>query len=160
MSTHYRDDDVVVTSTHLRIGAQTWRLSELEYVWHREARPDWRVRGRTAGRGVLNIVLILSGFAGFILLVSILSAGYLELKLGPIPTRTLVVVAILLLLSGFVPIIYEWMLNRIDESYIKGDSIYEMWARIHGQELMLLRLPDERRFSTIYRALQRALEQD
>ena len=36
----------------------------------------------------------------------------------------------------------------------------EMWARIHGQELMLLRLPDERRFSTIYRALQRALEQD
>lgn len=160
MSTHYRDDDVVVTSTHLRIGAQTWRLSELEYVWHRETRPDWRVRGRTAGRGVLNILLILSGFAGFIILVSVLSAGYLELKLGPIPTKTLIIVAILLLLSGFVPVIYEWMLNRIDTSYIKGDAIYEMWARIHGQEVMLLRLADERRFSSIYRALERMLEQD
>jgi hypothetical protein len=160
MTTLYRDEDVVVTSTHLRIGAQSWRLSELEYVWHKEARPDWRVRGRTAGRGVLNILLILSGFAGFIVLVSVISAGYLELKLGPIPTKTLVIVAILLLLSGFVPVIYEWMLTRIDESYIKGDAIYEMWARIHGQELRLLRLPDERRFTSIYRALQRALEED
>jgi hypothetical protein len=160
MSTLYRDDEVVVTSTHLFIGAQSWRLSELEYVWHREARPDWRVRGRTAGRGVLNLLLILSGFAGFILLVSIISAGYLELKLGPIPTKTLIVLAVVLLLSGFIPVVYEWMLNRIDNSYIKGDAIYEMWARIHGQELRLLRLPDERRFTSIYRALQRALERD
>lgn len=160
MTTHYRDDEVVVTSTHLRIGAQTWRLSELEYVWHRETRPDWRVRGRTAGRGVLNILLILSGFAGLIVLVSIFSAGYIELKLGPIPTNTLIILAILLLLSGFIPIVYEWALNRIDNSYIKGDAIYEMWARVHGAELMLLRLADERRFSAIYRALQRAMERD
>jgi hypothetical protein len=160
MTTHYRDDQVIVTSTHLRIHEQTWRLSELEYVWHRETAPDWRVRGRTAGRGALNILLILSGFAGLIVLVSVLSAGYLELKLGPIPTKTLIVLAILLLAAGFIPIIYEWMLTRIDTSYDKGDSIYEMWARVHGEELMLLRLPDERRFSSIYRALQRALEQD
>jgi hypothetical protein len=160
MTTHYRDDEVVVTSTHLRIGVQTWRLSELEYVWHRETRPDWRVRSRTAGRGVLNILLILSGFAGLIVLVSVLSAGYIELKLGPIPTKTLIVVAILLLLSGFIPVVYEWALSRIDNSYDKGDAIYEMWARIHGTEQMLLRLPDERRFSSIYRALQRALEVD
>lgn len=160
MSTHYRDEDVVVTSTHLRIGAQTWRLSELEYVWHRETRPSWRVRGRTAGRGALNILLILSGFAGLLVLVSVLSAGYLELKLGPIPTKTLIILAVLLLLSGFIPVIYEWMLNRIDTSYIKGDAIYEMWARINGQEVMLLRLADERRFSSIYRALERMLEQD
>lgn len=160
MSTHYRDDDVVVTTTHLRIGAQTWRLSELEYVWHRETRPDWRVRGRTAGRGLLNLLLILSGFAGLLILVSVLSAGYLELKLGPIPTRTLIVLAVLLLLSGFIPVGYEWMLGRIDDSYAKGDAIYEMWARIHGQEVMLLRLPDKTRFSSIYRALERALEQD
>jgi Family of unknown function (DUF6232) len=160
MTTLYRDDEVVVTSTHLRIGAQSWRLSELEYVWHRETRPDWRVRGRTAGRGALNLLLILSSLAGLVLLVSIISAGYLELKLGPIPTKTLIVLAVVLLLSGFIPVVYEWALNRIDNSYIKGDAIYEMWARIHGTEQMLLRLPDERRFSSIYRALQRALEPD
>ena len=158
MTTHYRDDTVVVTSAYLRIDGQTWRLSDLDYVWHKQISPDWRVRGRTAGRGALNILMILAGFAGAIVLIAVLSSAYLELKLTPIPKNTLIVVAGLLLLMGFVPVVWEWALTRVDNSYDKGDGIYEMWARVEGQEVLLLRLSDETKFSKIYRGLQRALE--
>lgn len=158
MTTHYRDEQVVVTSAYLRINGRTWQLSELDYVWHREIRPDWRVRSRTAGRGVLNILMILSGFAGAAVLIAVLSSAYIELQISSVPKNTLIVVAILLLLAGFVPLIWEWALTRVDDSYDKGDAIYEMWATIHGTHVLLLRLPDAARFSKIYRGLQRALE--
>ncbi len=160
MTTHYRDDQIVVTSAYLRINDQTWRLSELDYVWHRQIRPDWRVRGRTAGRGVLNVLMILAGFAGAAVLIAVLSSAYIELKISAVPKNTLIVVAILLLIMGFVPLIWEWALTRVDDSYDKGDAIYEMWATIHGTHVLLLRLPDATRFSKIYRGLQRALEDD
>ncbi len=147
-----------MTSAYLRIQDQTWRLSELDYVWHREIRPDWRVRSRTAGRGILNILMILAMLAGAVVLVAVLSSAYLELKFSSVPKNTLIVVAILLLLAGFVPLIWEWALTRVDDSYDKGDAIYEMWATIHGAQVLLLRLPDAARFSKIYRGLQRALE--
>lgn len=147
-----------MTSAYLRINDRSWRLSELEYVWHREIRPDWRVRSRTAGRGILNILMILSILAGAVVLVAVLSSAYLELKISVVPKNTLIVVAILLLLAGFFPLLWEWALSRVDDSYDKGDGIYEMWATIHGTQVLLLRLPDAARFSKIYRGLQRALE--
>jgi hypothetical protein len=159
MTTHYRDDQIVVTSAYLRINDRTWQLSELDYVWHRQITPDWRVRGRTASRGLLNILMILAGLAGAVVLIAVLSSAYIELKITPIPKNTLLVVAILLLIMGFVPLIWEWALTRVDDSYDKGDAIYEMWATIHGAQILLLRLPDATRFSRIYRGLQRALEE-
>lgn len=36
----------------------------------------------------------------------------------------------------------------------------EIWAVWHGQELMLLRISDPTRFGQIYRAIQRAFEQN
>lgn len=158
MTTLYRDDHVVVTQTQIRIDGQTWRMSELEYVWHKESRPDWRVRSRRASRGILNVLMILAFFAGIIVLIAVGSAAYLELQLSPIPRNTLIAVAILLLLAGVVPLAWEWALTKVDDTYDKGDAIYEMWARVHGTEIMLLRSNDQTRFSKIYRAVQRALE--
>lgn len=158
MTTHYRDDEVMVTSTHLRITDQTWRLSDLEFVWHRETQPDWRVRGRTARRGVLNVLMILSGFVGALILIGVAASAYVEIEADDLPLNTMIIVAVLLLLAGFVPLLYEWALSRVDDSYDKGDAIYEMWARVGGQDVLLLRLPDITRFSKIYRAVQRAVD--
>lgn len=158
MTTLYRDDQVLVTTTLLRIDSRSWRLADLEYVWHKETRPDWRVVSRRASRGLLNVLLILSLFAGVIVLIAVGSAAYLELQLG-FPRNTLIAVAILLLLAGLVPLAWEWALSKVDDTYDKGDAIYEMWARTHGAEIMLLRSNDLTRFSKIYRAVQRALEE-
>lgn len=162
--TFYRDETVVVTSTFIQIDERVFRLSELEYVWHREVKPDWRVRGRTAGRGVLNTVMILAGFVGAIALVGLIASAYSESQLAlavgdlPLPRNTLILLAVVLLLMGFIAPIWEWMLHRVDDSYDKGDAIYEIWAQTQGRKVMLLRLADITRFGKIYRAIERALE--
>jgi hypothetical protein len=160
MTTLYRDNEVVVTHASIRIGGQSWRLSDLDYVWHNEVSADWRVRSRTAGRGILNILLILSIFAGIIVLIAIGSAAYLELQITAVPRNTLIVAAAVLLAAGLVPLGWEWALTKVDSSYDKGDAIYEMWARQGDTEFLLLQLDDLTRFSKIYRAVQRALEDD
>lgn len=165
MITYYRDESVAVTSTFIQINGQLFRLVDLDYIWHREASPDWRVRGRTFGRGVLNTAMILAGFVGVIALVAIIAAAYGESKLAaavgdlPIPRNTLLLLAVVLLLLGLVAPVWEWALHRVDDSYDKGNAIYEIWASIGGQELMLLRLSDATRFGKIYRSIERALEQ-
>lgn len=161
MITFYRDDTVVVTSAYLDIDGERYRLAELDYVWHREVRPTWRVRGRTAGRGVLNIIMILAGFVGAIILISIISAAWTESHLADtvaLPRNTLILLAVVLILMGFIAPIWEWMLHRVDESYDKGDAIYEVWAQTRGREVLLLRFDDVTRFGKIYRAIERALE--
>jgi hypothetical protein len=162
--TYYRDDDVVVTSTYLQLGGRRLRIADLEYVWHAEAGPTWRTMRRGAGRGVINTAMMLAGIAGAVVLVGVLASAYsetkLEIALGhlPVPRNTLLLVAAILLVVGFAPLLFEWALIRVDDTYDKGGSVQEIWALVDGQEIMLLRLADATLFGKIYRALQRALE--
>lgn len=164
MIIYYRDETVAVTSTFIRFDGQTYPLVELDYVWHRQAPPDWRIRGRTLGRGVLNTGMIVAGMLGLVAIVGLIASAYGESRLAaalgelPIPRNTLLLLAALLLLLGFAVPVWEWALHRVDDSYDKGDAIYEIWARRRGEELLLLRIADATRFGKIYRALQRALE--
>lgn len=163
MITYYRDETVAVTSTYVQIEGHRIRLSELRYVWHRQERPDWRVRRRTAGRGVLNILMLLAALAGLVALVGLAASAYGETRLAaavgrlPIPRDTLLLFAVLLLVVGLVPLVWEWALHRVDDSYDRGDAIYEIWAETDSAQLMLLRCDDATRFGKVYRALQRAL---
>ena len=162
--TFYRDETVTVTSTFIKVDELVIRLADLDYVWHTKVRPDWRVRGRTAGRGVLNTIMILAGFIGAIALVGLIASAYSESRLAlsvgglPIPRDTLILVAVVLMLLGLVAPIWEWMLHRVDDSYDKGDAIYEIWAQTRGRQVRLMRLADVTRFGKIYRAMERALE--
>jgi len=160
MITFYRDATVLVTSAHLQIDGRRWRLSDLDYVWHQESPATWRVRSRTAGRGVLNTIMTLAGLIGLVILVAFISAAYTEANIGGfhIPSNTLLLLALVLMLGGFGWAIWEWMLHRVDDSYDKGDAVYEIWASANGQELMLLRLEDYTRYAKIYRAIERAVE--
>ncbi|WP_027346514.1 DUF6232 family protein [Hamadaea tsunoensis] len=158
MITYYRDPTVLVTSAYVQVEGRAWRLSELEYVWHREAPPTWRVRGRTASRGLLNTAMILVGILGFVLLIAFLAAGYTEAtSVGGVPRSTLLLLAVVLILIGVGVPVWEWALHRVDESYDKGDAIYEIWAQVDGRSVLVLRLADLTRFGQIYRALERAL---
>ncbi|GHJ49439.1 hypothetical protein Cs7R123_67810 [Catellatospora sp. TT07R-123] len=165
MITYYRDDTVLVTSSYVHIGDRRLRLDELRYVWHQQVRPDWRVRSRTARRGILNLLMILSVFAGFVLLVAFAAAAYGESQLSSavgrlhVPRNTLLLLAAVLVALGAVPAVWEWMLHRVDDSYDRGDAIHEIWAQTAAGQIMLLRLDDATRFGKIYRALERALDQ-
>ncbi|NUR73157.1 MAG: hypothetical protein HOU81_20255 [Hamadaea sp.] len=160
MITFYRDPTVVVTSTYLQIEDRRWRLSELEYVWHQESPATWRVRSRTAGRGVLNTIMTLAGLIGLVILVAFVAAAYTEANIGGVhvPRNTLLLLALVLMAGGFGWAIWEWMLHRVDDSYDKGDAVYEIWAAASGTELLLLRLEDYTRYAKIYRAIERAVE--
>ncbi len=163
MITYYRDETVAVTSTYVQIEGRRFRLTELRYVWHRQERPDWRVRRRTAGRGVLNTLMLLTAVAGLIALVGLAASAYGETRLAaavgrlPIPRNTLLLVAVLLLVVGLVPLVWEWALHRVDDSYDRGNAIYEIWAETDTTQILLMRCDDATRFGKIYRALQRAL---
>lgn len=159
MITHYRDETVVVTTSYLQINGRTIPLSDLEHVWHDEVEPDWRVRGRAAGRGVLNIAMLLCGAAGLVLLVGLGASAYLESETRgfKIPTNTLLLLAVVLLVIGVVPLLWEWALSRVDDSYDKGSACYEIWAICRGRRTLLLRIDDATRFGKIYRAMERAI---
>jgi hypothetical protein len=165
MIVFYRDSEIIVNSAAIQIGSRRYRFADIEYIWHEEASPTWRVRGRTLGRGVLNTVMILAGFAGAILLVGLIASAVTESRLAsavgelPLPRNTLILLAIVLLGLGLIAPIWEWMLHRVDDSYDKGNAIYEIWVRIDGSDLCLVRIADATRFRKIYRGIERAQEQ-
>jgi hypothetical protein len=47
MITYYRDPDVLVTSTAVRISGREYRLAELGQVWHRRGRATWSAVARS-----------------------------------------------------------------------------------------------------------------
>jgi hypothetical protein len=50
------------------------------------------------------------------------------------------------------------LLERVDRSYDRGSHRLEIWGRVRGRDVLLLRTDNAQRFGQIYRALQRALE--
>jgi hypothetical protein len=50
------------------------------------------------------------------------------------------------------------LLEHVDRSYDRGSRSLEIWGRVRGGDVLLLRTDNAQRFGQIYRALQRALE--
>ena len=50
------------------------------------------------------------------------------------------------------------LLEFVDRSYDRGSRDLEIWGRVRGADVLLLRTDNAQRFGQIYRALQRALE--
>jgi hypothetical protein len=54
----------------------------------------------------------------------------------------------------------DLILGGMERTYDRGTRVHEIWARWRGTEVLLVRTADKTRFGRIYRALQRAVEQD
>jgi hypothetical protein len=150
MITYYRDPDVLVTSTGVRMSGREYRLSDFAQVWHRQGRRSWSA---VAGRGVLGIAMIVPLVIGA---VGVLVA--LVINASTAATVALIGGGILIGLAA-APL-SDVLLEFVDRSYDKGSRRREIWARVRGSEVLLLDTDNAQRFGQIYRALQRALDHD
>jgi hypothetical protein len=148
MITYYRDREVLVTSTGVRMGGRDYRLDDLDQVWHKRGRREW---GKVAGRGALGLAMLIP------VLVGALGIGIAVLiHASAVTTIALVGGGILVGLAA-APLA-DLLLDHVDRSYDRGSHSLEIWGRVRGREVLLLRDADRQRFGQIYRALQRALE--
>ncbi|MFG1602567.1 DUF6232 family protein [Actinoplanes sp. NPDC049265] len=148
MLTYYRDADVVVTSTGVRMAGRQFALADFTAVWHRRSRRSW---GIVAGRGVIGLAVavpVLVGLLGIgVALLIHASAGTTVALIGGG------------ILAGLLALpLADVLLDRVDRSYDRGSRSLEIWGRVGGADVLLLRTGDRRRFGQIYRALQRALD--
>jgi hypothetical protein len=148
MITYYRDREVLVTSTGVRMNGSDYRLDDLDQVWHRSSR---RSLGALAGRGALGLAMLIPILVGAL---GILIATVIDASTAT--TIALVGGGILVGLAA-VPLA-DILLEHVDRSYDRGSRTLEIWGRVRGRDVLLLRDADRQRFGQIYRALQRALE--
>jgi uncharacterized protein DUF6232 len=148
MTTYYRDADVLVTSAGVRMGGREYRLGEFARVWHTRGRRSW---SRIAGRGALGLAILIPIAVGAL---GILVALVIDASVGT--TVALVGGGILIGLAA-APLA-DVLLEHVDRSYDRGSRDLEIWGRVRGADVLLLRTGDAQRFGRIYRALQRALE--
>ena len=148
MTTYYRDQEVLITSSGVRMNGQDFRLPELLQVWYTRGSRSW---GVVAWRGALGLTILLPVLAGALAvgLALVIDASLFNLL-------ALVVGGILIGLA-VVPVA-DLMLERVDRSYDRGSRNLEIWGRVRTGDVLLLRTGDAQRFGRIYRALQRALE--
>ncbi|SCF33203.1 hypothetical protein GA0074695_5705 [Micromonospora viridifaciens] len=155
MTLYYRDDAVQVTSEVIHTGRHVVRLADIAYVWHARGATTLAVRGRVLGRGVLVLLLSLPPL---IALVCVLSLAWAAQDRGNWPLA-LIILAVFVVAGLAVAPFLEVPLGWLDRSYERGNRVHELWVQHHGREVMLLRTPDALRFGQIYRAVQRAVEQ-
>ena len=148
MTTYYQDSDVLITSTGVRMCERDYRLDELARVWHRRGRRSWRA---IAGRGALAIAIITPIIIG--------ALGIMIALLIDASTATTIALAGGGLLIGLASApLADVLLEFVDRSYDRGSHRREIWARVGGDDVLLMTTADKRRFGQIYRALQRALD--
>lgn len=148
MITFYRDPDVLVTSTGVQMGGTAYRLDEFGRVWHKRGRRTW---GAAAGRVALSLAMLTP------IVVGALGIGVaLVVRAGVATTIALIGGGVLVGLAA-APLA-DVLLERVDRSYDRGSRRLEIWGRVRGRDVLLLRTDNAQRFGQIYRALQRALE--
>jgi hypothetical protein len=156
VTTYYQDPTVEVTSAAISVQDRRFALDDVEYVWHREAERLRGVRGGFAQRSLIKVGLAVGGgliVFGIVYLVS----GSFGQRSGAL--EVLAPLAAVVLLLVFAGPIVDTALHRLDSSYDTGSSVYEIWVRWHGRDLVLLRIADRLRFGQIYRSIERAMEQ-
>ncbi|WP_250001870.1 DUF6232 family protein [Actinoplanes sp. M2I2] len=148
MTTYYRDPDVSITSTGVRIGGRELRLDDLLQVWHTRGRRSW---GTIAGRGAVGLAILTPVAVGLLAVV-------IALVIDASTATTIALIGGGVLVGLGVAPLADVLLERVDRSYDRGSRVREIWARTPTGDLLLLSTPDAARFGRIYRALQRALE--
>lgn len=150
MITYYRDPDVLVTSTGVRMAGRDYRLSDFMQVWHTRGRRSWSA---VAGRGALGLAMIIPVLVGIVgVLVALLIDASTSLTIALAGGGVLIGLA--------AAPLADVLLEFVDRSYDRGSRRLEIWARIRNTDVLLLTTDDAQRFGQIYRALQRALDQD
>lgn len=157
MTTYYRDGSVQVTETAVDVDGRCYPVCELSYVWHRRGRPDRRAVGRLAVRLGL-ITLLVAPFAARTTVATRIWTSDRSLA-DKLTNEAVLVVVSLTALALLLPLI-EIVLTRLERSYDRGARAREIWVRWQDRNTMLLRTADAARFGRIYRAIERAVEQD
>jgi hypothetical protein len=148
MITYYRDADVLVTSTGVRMGGRDYRLGDFVQIWHKRGRRSWSA---VAGRGALAIAMITPVIVG--------ALGILVALLVDASTATTIALAGGGVLIGLAAApMADVLLELVDRSYDRGSRRLEIWAQVRGRHVLLLATDNAHRFGQIYRALQRALD--
>jgi hypothetical protein len=155
MTLYYRDDAVQVTSESIHAGGLVVALADVTYVWHARGATTMAVRGRVLGRGVLVLLLSLPPLVA---LICVISLAWAAEDRGNWKLALLILAAFVAVGVALTPFL-ELPLGWLDRSYERGNRVHELWVQHHGREVMLLRTPDALRFGQIYRAVQRAVEQ-
>jgi hypothetical protein len=146
--TYYRDTEVLVTSTGVRMSGRDYRLGDLDRVWHKRGRREW---GKVAGRGALGLAMLIPVLVG--------ALGVLIAVVIDASTATTIALAGGGILIGLAAApVADILLEHVDRSYDRGSRTLEIWGRVRGRDVLLLRAADRQRFNQIYRALQRAIE--
>jgi len=146
--TYYRDPEVLVTSTGVRMSGRDFRLADLAQVWHKRGRRDWST---VAGRGALALAMTIPILVGAL---GVLIALLIDASLA----TTIALVGGGVLIGLAAAPLADVLLERVDRSYDRGSRSLEIWGRVRGVDVLLLRTDNRQRFGQIYRALQRALE--
>lgn len=155
MPTFYRDGEVTVTDTSVEVGARTFLISELRYVWHERGRPTLRTAGRRLGRVGLILMLTVPVVACGVVVAGVVAE---EQDFGArVGIASVLIVLGVIALMLLAPIL-ELSMMALERSYDRGTSVREIWVRWRDQDLMLLQTADAARFGKIYRAIQRAVE--
>jgi len=145
MRVYYQDSEVSITPSGFRVGAQSYRLRDIEQVW--------RVRHRALGRrvrgasGVLGVVLVIQ------VVLVLIGRWVLALTSGG-----------MVLVAGIV-LFVRWMihlaagapaLNALEDLRRYGSRL-ELWAVVQGSDVLLFHTDDAVRHGQICRALSRAI---
>jgi hypothetical protein len=132
------------------MGGRAYRLGDFVQVWHTRGRRSW---GRLVGRGALGLAILAPIAVGAI---GILIALAIDASAG---TTIALIGGGILIGLGAAPLA-DVLLEFVDRSHDRGSRDLEIWGRVRGADVLLLRTNNAQRFGQIYRALQRALEGD
>ena len=146
--TYYRDSEVLVSSAGIRIGRRGYRLGEIARIWHQRGRRRW---GTAAGVGVLGLAMLTP------IVVGALGIG-VALVISASAATTIALIGGGVLVGLAAAPLADVLLERVARTYDRGSRCLEIWGRIRGRDVLLMRTDNAQRFGQIYRAIQRALD--
>jgi uncharacterized protein DUF6232 len=153
---YYRDPHVEVTSGAVRIDGASYPVRDLLRVWHQRGRGTARTRSRVLGRLVLVLIISALPLGAVVCGVSLFYSAWDRASWG---LAAVIVAACVIGAIALAPLA-ELPLGWLDRSYDRGDAVHELWARLPEGDVLLLRTSDGLRFGQIYRAVQRAVDEE
>jgi hypothetical protein len=153
---YYRDPHVEVTSGAVRVDGAMYPVRDLLQVWHQRAPGTTRTRSRLLGRVVLVLIISALPLGAVVCGISLFYSAQDRASWG----LAAVVVAVCVVGAIALAPLAELPLSWLERSYDRGVGVHELWVRLPDRDVMLLRTSDALRFGQIYRAVQRAVEED
>ena len=153
MRTYYEDDQIQITSVAIWVEGTGYRLGDLEHVWR--VGGSIAVKATGVGLGVIAAGVLFR-----------LAASYEWWSGGLWPwvrglatagAGAIALLAVGVLLVGVLSIVaFEAVLRGVE--HIRNNGRHrELWARVRGTDVLLLRTNDTARYERVRRALVRAL---